>query len=127
MAFFQTYGELHGTAYVHHPPIADAADDGQDSRVRDAWYGELMKQRRDEQRMNAGRPHVEKITFLTVWPGRLGGHMRMEDVKPYYPGADTNYPRSLAVLWPPLSTEQGLLLAAAARPPRPPVRHRLQP
>jgi hypothetical protein len=113
MAFFHTYGELYGTAYAHHPTTAT---DGQDSRVRDVWYGELMQQRSHEQRMAAGWPHVEKITGLTVWPGRLNGHMLVEDAKPAYPGADHNYPRSLEVFWPRLSDEQWLLLAATTRP-----------
>lgn len=113
MVFFRTYGELYGTVYVHR---ATTATDGQDRRVREAWYRELMQQRRDEQRMNAGVPYVEKIIDLTVWPGRLDGRIPVEDAKPAYPGADHNYPRTLDVFWPRLSDEQWLLLAGAARP-----------
>jgi hypothetical protein len=113
MAFFHTYGELYGTVYAHHPTTAT---DGHDSRVREAWYGELMQQRSHEQRMNAGAPHVEKITGLTVWPGRLGGRIPVEDAKPAYPGAEHNYPRTLDVFWPRLSDKQWLLVAATVRP-----------
>ncbi|QDN54169.1 hypothetical protein [Streptomyces sp. S1D4-20] len=115
MVLFRIYSELYGTAYAHRP-TTNAAGDGQDPRVREAWYGELMQQRRDEQRMRAGWPHVERITGLTVWPGRLNGRMPMEDAKPAYPGAASTYPRPLEVFWPRLSDEQWLLLAATARP-----------
>lgn len=110
---FSTYGELYGTVYAHHPTTATAGDD---RRVREAWYGELMQQRRDEQRMNIGAPYVEKITGLTVWPGRLGGLVLLEDAKPTYPGAEHNYPRTLEVFWPRLTDEQWHLLADATRP-----------
>ncbi|MGW6144445.1 hypothetical protein [Streptomyces sp. NPDC055140] len=114
MVFFCSYGDLYGTVYVHR--ATTAGDDRRIGRVREAWYGELMQQRRDEQRMNAGAPYVEKITGLTVWPGRLGGRIPVEDAKPAYPGAEHNYPRTIDVFWPRLSDEQWLLVAAAARP-----------
>ncbi|MEU6071955.1 hypothetical protein ABZ864_47935 [Streptomyces sp. NPDC047082] len=116
MVFFRTYGELYGTVYVHRAAPANDGDDRSVGRVREAWYGELMQQRRDEQRMSAGVPYVEKITGLTVWPGRLGGRAPVEDAKPAYPGASSNYPRTLDVFWPRLSDEQWLHLAATARP-----------
>ena len=114
MVFFRTYGELYGTVYAHRPAPASEGDDRHVGPVRAAWYGELMQQRRDEQRMNAGAPYVEKITGLRVEPGRVGGLILIEDAKPAYPGAD-DYPRTLDVFWPRLPGEQWLLLAAAAR------------
>ncbi|WP_327309758.1 hypothetical protein OG730_41305 (plasmid) [Streptomyces sp. NBC_01298] len=113
MVLFHTYEELHGTVYVHRPTTATAGDD---HRVREAWYGELMQQRRDEQRMNAGMPFVETITDLTVWPGRLDGLIPVEDVQPAHPGAGYAHSRTLDVFWPRLPGEKWLLLAAATRP-----------
>lgn len=115
MAYFHTFGELYGTAYTHHPTTG-AGEHGRDSRVRDSWYGQLLQQRRDDQRMRAGWPHVETITGLTVWPGRLTGRMPMEEAKPAYPGADSTYPRPLELIWLRPSREQWLQLAFAARP-----------
>ena len=115
MVFFRTYGELYGTVYAHSPATAAEGGDRRVGRVREAWYGELMQQRRDEQRMNTGMPYVEKITGLTVGPGRLGGLIPVEDTQPAYPRANHGYPRTLDVFWPRLSDEQWLRLAAAAR------------
>ncbi|MFI0813447.1 hypothetical protein [Streptomyces echinatus] len=116
MVFFRTYGELHGTVYVHRAPTSTDADDRPVGPVRAAWYGELMQLRRDEQRLHAGMPYAQKIIDLTVWPGRLGCRMPVENAKPAYPGASHTYPRTVDVYWPRLSDEWWLLLAAAARP-----------
>ncbi|MGW3932332.1 hypothetical protein ACWECC_30155 [Streptomyces microflavus] len=115
MTAFHHYGELYGTVYAHQPTTPTDGD-GDDRRVREAWYGELMQQRRDEQRMNTGTPYVEKITGLTVWPGRLGGDLYIEDAKSLYDRVDPNYPSPIEVFWPRLSDEQWLQLAATGRP-----------
>ncbi|MCZ1011891.1 hypothetical protein O1L68_39985 [Streptomyces lydicus] len=120
MVFFCTYNELYGTVYEHRAAIpADDAEDRHAGPVREAWYGELMQQRRDEERLNAGMPYVGDITGLQVWPGRLSGLILLDkDAEPAlaYPGLAHGYPRTLDVFWPRLSDEQWLLLAAAARP-----------
>ncbi|MEU5437254.1 hypothetical protein AB0G73_28285 [Streptomyces sp. NPDC020719] len=113
MIIFHTYNELYGTVYAHRPTTAA---DGQDRRVREAWYGELIQQRRDEQRMSAGWRQVEQVTHLTVWPGRLSGHMPIQNADSLYVVASpSSSPRPLDVFWPRLSGEQWLLLAATAR------------
>ncbi|WP_331732307.1 hypothetical protein OG613_47785 (plasmid) [Streptomyces sp. NBC_00015] len=114
MVLFRTYGELYGTVYEHRATTAGI--ERYVGPVREAWYGELMEHGRDEQRMRTGWPLVEKVTGLTVWPGRLGGRILVEDAKPAYPGAEHNYPRTLDVFWPRMSDDRWLLLAAAARP-----------
>ncbi|MFE4304866.1 hypothetical protein ACFRR6_02120 [Streptomyces sp. NPDC056891] len=113
MVLFHTFNELFGTVYMHRPTTATT---DVDHRVREAWYGELMQQRRDEQRMNAGMPFVESITDLTVWPGRLEGLIPVEDVQPDHPSAGYAHSRTLDVFWPRLPGEQWLLLADATRP-----------
>lgn len=117
MVFFRTYNELYGTVYEHRAATPTDDDDRHVGPVREAWYGELMQQRRDEERLNSGMPYVGDITGLEVWPGRLGGLILLdEDAEPAYPGLAHGYPRTLDVFWPRLSDEQWLLLAAAARP-----------
>jgi uncharacterized Zn finger protein len=116
MVFFHTHSDLYDTAYAHSPTTAT---DGQDHRVREAWYGDLIDRRSDEQRLAAGQPHVEEITRLTVWPGRLSGLVPLADAKPAYPGATNNYPRPINVTWPRLADDQWLQLADAARPHAP--------
>ncbi|MEU6293000.1 putative Zn finger protein [Streptomyces sp. KhCrAH-43] len=117
MVYFTHYGELYGTIYEHRAATPTDADDGHVGPVREAWYGELMQQRRDEQRLNAGMPYVGAISRLEVWPGRLSGLVLLdEDAEPAYPGRAHGYPRTLDVFWPRLTSEQWLLLAADARP-----------
>ncbi|MFE1781116.1 hypothetical protein ACFW9F_00615 [Streptomyces sp. NPDC059506] len=116
MVYFTHCGELYGTVHTHRATTQADADGRHVGPVREAWYGELIQQCRDEQRMNAGKPYVEKITELTVEPGRLGGHILIENAKPAYLGDDHNYLRAIDVFWPHLTREQWLLLAAAARP-----------
>ncbi|MDF3302960.1 hypothetical protein [Streptomyces tropicalis] len=117
MVYFTHYGELYGTVYEHRVATPADADDGHVGPVREAWYGELMQQRRDEQRLNAGMPYVGAISRLEVWPGRLSGLVLLdEDEEPAYPGRAHGYPRTLDVFWPRLTSEQWLLLAADARP-----------
>ncbi|MFD6464881.1 hypothetical protein [Streptomyces goshikiensis] len=116
MVVFHTYNELYGTVYVHHLTTATAEDGPPARSVREAWYRELMQQRRNQQRMRAGMPFVEEMTDLTVWPGRLGSRLYIEDAKSLYVRADPNYPSPIDVFWPRLPDEQWLQLAATARP-----------
>ncbi|MEU7031875.1 hypothetical protein AB0A60_34910 [Streptomyces sp. NPDC046275] len=117
MVSFTHYGELYGTVYEHRAATATDDDDRHVGPVRAAWYRELMQQRRDKERLNAGMPYVGAISGLEVWPGRLSGLVLLdEDTEPAYPGRAHGYPRTLDVFWPRLTREQWLLLAADARP-----------